>query len=436
MDRQPICLFAVLSLVGALALSAQEPPKQQPQQPQLQEEVTVRWWLVPVYAIDKAGAPILDLTHDDLEVYIKNLKVEKFDIHKKQFQVTETKKSTASVPPQPQAPPQKKLVFLLFDAAFSTYNLLAKGKAIADTAIAQSDQTAQYVLLTIEPFTGLHYILGPTRDLKLLAKSMKKYVEGKRAGFLTTIALENRDIYTVDPRSNEPLDNGKQGGLGGARTKTGISDPNSLNSNAVPPEFIFDKLDWREKKRVVASYLSALMTLDVVLGQFRDYSKVIYLYSCGIPGDAFLDRTEFMEPGQWISNYTFDSVSYDALKTVGAHFNRAARSSSSSTRRGRWSRRPTRTRASSLSGPGHRERRPLLRGCQQGYRPPGQQHGGWLPRDLLPRQARVRRPGVELRNPLKKARRANLHGEEGRPGEKLRRHDRARKRSRGHEHSQ
>ena len=98
---------------------------------------------------------------------------------KKQFQVTETKKGIAAAA-KPQAPPQKKLVFLVFDAAFSPHAMLEKAKTMADIVIAQSDQTAQYVLLTIEPFAGLHYIFGPTRDLKLLEQQIKKYVEGNK----------------------------------------------------------------------------------------------------------------------------------------------------------------------------------------------------------------------------------------------------------------
>ncbi len=40
------------------------------------------------------------------------------------------------------------------------------------------------------------------------------------------------------------------------------------------------------------SYASALVTLNLILGQFREYSKVVYLYSCGIPDDALLNRSE------------------------------------------------------------------------------------------------------------------------------------------------
>jgi hypothetical protein len=68
------------------------------------------------------------------------------------------------------------------------------------------------------------------------------------------------------------------------------------------------------------------MTLNLVLGNFREYSKVIYLYSCGIPGDALLDRSEIirdpisMETDVYLSP---DTVSYDTLKTVGEYLNKS-----------------------------------------------------------------------------------------------------------------
>jgi hypothetical protein len=98
------CAFCILFCTLAAA--------QEKQQPQLQEEVIVRWWLVPVYAIDKAGAPVLNLSARDLEVFIKGIKVEQFTLHKKEFKVTETKKGAAPAQPTPsppsQSPPQKK----------------------------------------------------------------------------------------------------------------------------------------------------------------------------------------------------------------------------------------------------------------------------------------------------------------------------------------
>ena len=326
MFKKVFSLLMMLCFVSAVSALAQQQAQPQ-QQPRLQEEVVVRWWLVPVYAVDKAGAPVLNLAPEDLQVQIKGIKVEPFSLIKKQFQVTETKKGEAPAPAV-QGPAQKKMVFLVFDAAFSPYNLLARAKAIADTVIAQSDKSAQYVLLSIEPFAGLKYIFGPSRDLKQLSKNMKKYVEGKKADYIMEAsAMDKREIINPYPGGDSRNPNsgriqGRAGSIGGSRAYTTTDDPEGQDVNA--------RVDWKDKRRVASSYASSLMTLDLVLGQFRDYSKVVYLYSCGIPGDALLDRTEIIQPGTSLTGlaplYVYlsaDTIAYDTLKMVGEHLNKS-----------------------------------------------------------------------------------------------------------------
>ena len=310
MKKNNAWLLIVLGLFMAPLLRAQ-------QQPKLQEEVTVRWWLVPVYAIDKTGAPVLNLTPADLDVYIKGIKVEPFSLVKKQFQVAGSQKAAAAAQ-APAAAAQKKMVFLVFDAAFTPFNLLAKAKAIADGVIAQSDKSAQYVLLSIEPFAGLNYVIGPTQDLDLLAKSMKRFISGKKQDYLVQASdMDRGEIHNAYPGG------GRQGltaRLGGAR------------QGVIQGSGVVDRNYWRDQKRVAGSYGSALMTLNLVLGYFKEYSKVVYLYSCGIPSDAFLDRTENLlapaaagqpESQKTQVTLTFDAVSYDRLTAIGQSLNKS-----------------------------------------------------------------------------------------------------------------
>jgi hypothetical protein len=277
--------------------------------PQIQEEVIVRWWLVPVYATDKAGLPILNLSPEDLEIYIGGRKVDSFSLHKKKFEVTETQKPKET-PAQPaQQPAQKKMVFLIFDAAFSPYNLLAKAKSIARTVIAQSDRSARYVLMSIEPFSGLHYIYGPTQDLKLLSENMEKYIAGKKADYLTKSSeVDSSNIRSPYPgRSPVP-------GYTGDR-----------------PRRAAEQIDRMDKRRMASAYTSSLMTLNLVLGLFRDFSKVVYLYSCGIPSGALVNRAAFPVDTTDVNamNWTWyvylspDMVSYNTLKLIGEYLNKS-----------------------------------------------------------------------------------------------------------------
>lgn len=318
--RRSLVMFIGVILVCLFAASF-APAQEQP--PPLQEEVTVRWWLVPVYAVDKAGAPVLNLTPEDLVVIIKGFRVEPFSLIKKQFQVTEAEKPGASA--QAKAPSQKKMVFLVFDAAFSPYTMLARAKAVADTVIAQSDKTAQYVLLSIEPYTGLSSIVGPTRDLKLIAKSMNKYIVGKKSDYLLeSNAMDKNEIQDpYPPGDRRNPSSAPRVGLSG--TRGGMRIYTTLGGDSA------GRITSADKKRVASSYASSLMTLDLVLGLFKEYSKVVYLYSCGIPDDALLNRTEWVskqpdsltEPPEFTSYLTADTVAYDTLRTIGQLLNKS-----------------------------------------------------------------------------------------------------------------
>ena len=261
--------FALLGALCALGIffctlaSAQEQQQQQtpPEQPQLHEEVTVRWWIVPVYAVDKAGAPVLNLNPDDLEVYIKGIKVEQFSLHKKEFKVTETRKGEVATPaapsPEQQAPPQKKMVFLVFDAASTPLAILAKGKTICEDVIEQSGPAATYVLLTIEPYAGLHYICGPTGDLKFLRQEMRHFILGKN----TSLRPGRDDVRNIYPSSS-----------------LGFS-----HRGLVGDFFGEGREGLINRYQKTLAFRSALLTLSIVLGHYREYSKVVYLYSAGVP---------------------------------------------------------------------------------------------------------------------------------------------------------
>jgi hypothetical protein len=274
------------------------------EQTQIQEEVIVRWWLVPVYAMDKASLPILNLSPEDLEIYIGGRKVDSFSLHKKKFEVTETQKPKEAATQPTQPPAQKKMVFLIFDAALSPYNLLAKAKSIARSVIAQSDRSARYILMSIEPFSGLHYIYGPTQDLKLLSEHIEKYIAGKKADYL----MKSSEIDSSNIRSPMP----------GRSLTTGGFTRDRRGSSA-------EQIDRLDKRRMASAYTSSLMTLNLVLGLFRDFSKVVYLYSCGIPSGALVNRAAYPADasGNWYVYFSPDMVSYDTLKLIGEYLNKS-----------------------------------------------------------------------------------------------------------------
>jgi hypothetical protein len=297
-------LLALLALVIAIVpgfLAAQELAK-------IQEEVVVRWWLVPVYAVNKDGSPALGLQTEDFEVYLNEKKIPFFDLHEKEFQVAETLKEQPMT--KSAAPLQKKMVLLVFDSAFSTYNLLEKAKKVAEAMMAQQGQAAQFIALSIEPFAGLKPICGPTHDRDLVYKNIEKYISGKKAEYLQINALDSTEIRNVYPKDSPYADrNPDESRTRGRRTT------------------LFERLDTREKRRIASVYTQSLMTLNLILGYFKDNSKIIYLFSCGIPISAMEWKTESSagrpDDPEWASyeNISPDQFNLQAIKNVGKYFN-------------------------------------------------------------------------------------------------------------------
>ena len=209
------------------------------------------------------------------------------------------------------------MIFLVFDSAFSNYNLLQKAKKVAEMMMAREVQAAQFVALSIEPFAGLKSICGPTRDRESIARALKSLVSGKKADYLRTNALDATNIHDSYPKESRYEDrNPIEAKIPGRHSPT------------------FERFDTFEKKRIAAAYTQALMTLNLILGYFKDNTKVVYLFSCGIPTAAMDRETNYdftpipkMLADQSSTELSYsnalpDSFNIDALKKIGRSINR------------------------------------------------------------------------------------------------------------------
>jgi len=302
-----IKLVAFLAIL--LGLASGFLPAQDQEQLRFAQEVVVRYWLVPVYAMNKDGSPAVGLTAEDFEVLVNGRKVGVFDLHRKEFQAVAARPEAPAGESAAPAPFQKKMILLVFDSAFSSYNLMEKAKKVAETMMAQEDQAAQFVALSIEPFAGLKSICGPTRDRELVARSIKTYISGKKMDYLRTSALDSTGIRDVYPKDSKYADR-------------------NPDASALRGKFIssYERLDIREKRRIAAVYTQSLMSLNLILGYFKDNTKVVYLFSCGIPAGAMEWKSEYnadpnSDPDPMYVNIFPDSFNIDALKKIGKVFN-------------------------------------------------------------------------------------------------------------------
>jgi hypothetical protein len=223
-----------------------------PQQKKIVEEVSVDWWVVPIFAVDKSGQPVLDLKESDIDLKVDNKKIESFALVKRSFTVseqpTEDEKERADIPP---APERKKNVFLLFDTALSTTASTKAAKVIAQRIINQAEQDTRFFIMTIEPFAGLTYAGGETSDKKLLNDIIKKKVKGK-------------------PNSRVPNPGEVVVQVGGKQSKYGPEDVPFLRGSVS-----------KYYKRKSKSFAQSFESLYYALNAIKD-NKFIYLFTEGI----------------------------------------------------------------------------------------------------------------------------------------------------------
>jgi hypothetical protein len=125
------------------------------------EEVSVNWWQVPVFAVDKNGNPVTDLEAGDIQVRLNGREIPVFTLYKRSFTVTqqEKEKLPSAVLAAKQPPMKKdKVVFLLFDRTLSDDTSIRRAKYIARKIILQAQEDTRFFVLTIDAYIGLVYI--------------------------------------------------------------------------------------------------------------------------------------------------------------------------------------------------------------------------------------------------------------------------------------
>ena len=173
-EKMKILLTFYLMVILFIPLITQE---------KIEEKVEVKWWVLPLFAVDSKGNPIADLKKEDIILKVNNRKVKDFHFYRRSFSINEQKDR---VKPEPKRPviTRSKMVFFLFDTAFSSNNNYEKSKIIARNIINNSEKNTSFSIFTILPSTGLIYQGGPTSAKKEILNFLDERVEW-RANFIT-----------------------------------------------------------------------------------------------------------------------------------------------------------------------------------------------------------------------------------------------------------
>jgi VWFA-related protein len=228
--------------------------RQQDRQDKILERVEVNWWQVPVFAVDKAGNPVMDLEAADIAVWMNHQPIETFRFYKRPFQVIQLKKEKTEQkkPVKPVLEIKDRMVFLLFDLTVSNRLASQRAKTIAKKIIEDSEKNIRFVVMTIEPFIGLKFLGEVTGDRDKLLNVIEKEVKPKRNSRIPDFSMIAAQIE------------GKRGGRLSSGEKGMLTEQVS--------EYY---------KRKSANFFESFETLNYFLNTVEE-SKFVYFFSEGL----------------------------------------------------------------------------------------------------------------------------------------------------------
>jgi len=143
----------------------------------LEYDVEVRAQIIPIYAVDTRGEPVLDLKEEDIEFFIngKPGKITLFTAYTMQEEVQkENNKPSPTGRLDLNLKKPRRINFMLIDSVSNTKAGIRHTKRIVEGIIKQSAPEESFVIMESHPFRGLLYIIGPETDKKKLIASLSK----------------------------------------------------------------------------------------------------------------------------------------------------------------------------------------------------------------------------------------------------------------------
>ena len=235
---------------------------------------------VPLLVVDSRGLAVSDISGENIQVYANGRLLASFLL----------KKHTPA-----SSQPAQRTVFLIFDSLSATHLWLSKAKNIAEQIIASSSPGIDYLLLSLEPGSGLRYLLGPSGDRAEVIRTLRKKIVARQPG-TTLDSLPHRfdrddGLLVADPRSPRPQ-------MGELRTER---DPLSAPQT---------RLDEQKKGGL---FLTSLGTLNAALSGFNDSVKTVYLFSGGIASRTNYQDLSTTNPNLHGEVQTVDSLFLNSL---------------------------------------------------------------------------------------------------------------------------
>jgi hypothetical protein len=235
---------------------------------------------VPLVAVDSRGIAVGVIARDSIEVFANGRKAEAFALEKRT---------------PGSAPSERRTVFLIFDTLSTTHLWLSRAKAITEKLLDASDPGIAYLLLSLEPGSGLSYVLGPSRNRAEVIRALRKKIVARQGGAGLDSGPHRfaRDdgLLVGDPRTEQP------------RMGTGLTERDPVSAPKT-------QQDERKKGEL---FLASLGTLNTALSGFHDSVNTVYFFSGGIASRTKYQDRSTIDPNMYAEVQTVDSPFLNSL---------------------------------------------------------------------------------------------------------------------------
>lgn len=264
---------------------------------QIVEEMKIKWWVVPVFAVAFDGQPVTDLKKADIQLRVNRESVRDFHLIQREMLRKPQAADYARKPAQ-IVPSRRKMVFLVVDLVYTGGVSLKKYKAVIRDMVTNADENSDFLLFTISGFKGLVYHTGPTRhknELLQVVDGLRAENTIRRDDYIRRETARMREDLNVT--GNEYRDLDIFGLVEGERMLK-----SSLRSRTY---------------RQTNNYFQSFRYLYYIINSLQ-YNKFVYLFSRGIPRYAMED----MGPGSVINRLStqVEHIVRD-INTAGAVLN-------------------------------------------------------------------------------------------------------------------
>ena len=261
----------------------------------IKEYISVKWWILPIYAVSDSGEKDFVLKKEDIKLLINGKEIKEFILFKSTNVAEEKDKGSLNkIDKNSKRNNINHIVFLLFDNMLTDPLIFMRGKSIASKIVDSASEGTDFVLLSLENGSGIKYHYGPGNDKKKIKRILKRKMPPRkvRKRHLGNSDIDYNDISYLNDTYAEGIQHS------GERKKW---------------EKIYAKI-------AMKNYLKSLISLKYIL-KFT-MKKSLFFFSSGISKGLF-SKNSISGGDKIIGSAPVDSFPYWMLENAAKVINRS-----------------------------------------------------------------------------------------------------------------